>query len=71
MIQTSLLAEPGKPTPSSSKEAAAVSPAPATVEEGPEKRKSRGRKRKADNEEVSDQVGDGGCRRSLRKKIKF
>ena len=71
MIQTSLLAEPGEPTPSSSKEAAAVSPAPATVEEGTKKRKSRGRKRKADNEEVSDQGGDGGCRRSLRKKIKF
>ena len=51
---------------------ASVSPA---VEVSPQagvagKRKTRGSKRKAEDEEVSD-VGDGSCRRSLRKKIKF
>ena len=34
------------------------------------KRRTRGSKRKAEDEEVSE-VGDGSCRRSLRKKIKF
>ena len=76
LLQTSLHTEPAAP-PSTSKEAVAVSPVAevsqvtaGTQEELTGRRKTRGRKRKAETEEVS-QVGDGSCRRSLRKKIKF
>ena len=69
MLQTSLNTEP---SPASSKEAASVSQA-VSVAEVTERRRTRGAKRKAEEEEVSQEVGDGGGfrRRSLRKKIKF
>ena len=48
-----------------------VSPLAKVVTEEAGRRRTRGSKRKAEDEEVSAQVGDGSCRRSLRKKIKF